>query len=167
MRKKFVLRGHPRPLERRERLRNKVRRAHGHGNLAVPLLLRNPVILLGNLLGKLRDSDRILIAFARKPEHEVQLYLVPPAAERFAGAAENVFNGQPLVNHVTHALRARFGGKCDTRLVHILHLLHDIERKRVDSKRRKRNIHIPVFIIVNQIIYKVLQARIIARTEGT
>ena len=110
---KLFLGCHADPLKRRKRLRNEIRRADRNRNLSVPLVLRNPVILFGNLLGKLGNALRVFVGLGRKPEHEIKLDLIPAAFKSRCCAAQNVLGRKAFIDHISHPLRSGFRGKCD------------------------------------------------------
>ncbi len=123
----FFVAVHLRPLERRKWFWDK--EGGTGGNLAFPvsLFLRNLVVPSGNLVGKTRDLLHILLRLGGKPQHKIELDLIPAACKCLSCAVQNNFLGQSFVDYIPHPLGTCLRCECQAALAYILHLAHDVQ----------------------------------------
>ena len=144
---------HSCPLERCKRLWHKDRSTCYNINLAFSLFLRNRIIFSGNLVRQNGNFLNIIIGLSRQSQHKIKLHTGPASPEGIHGAVQNIFLGQSLINDISHSLGSCLWSKGQTALSHILHLRHNIQRKCINTQRRKCNID-PVFAaLVNQPVH--------------
>ena len=110
------------------------------------------------------DTLHIILCFRRKSEHEVEFYLIPSTLECFSCTVKNVLFCQTFVDNVTQTLGTCFRCEGQTALPDILHLAHHIQRERIDTQRRQRNINILASELINQESDQFLQMGIITGT---
>ncbi len=73
------------------------------------------------------------------------------------GALKNDFFGQSLVDNIPQPLGTCFRCKSKTAFLYILHLIHDIQGKSIDPKRRQGNIDFLSSTVFNQKIQQFRQ----------
>ena len=92
---------HGRPLERREGLRHKEGGADCDLALSVSLLLRDLIIMLGDLFRQIGDALAYPLPFlGGQTQHKVEFYLIPAALKGLAGTSQDILLGQSLVDDV-------------------------------------------------------------------
>ena len=149
----FFIRIHSCPLERGEWFWNKERRTRCNLTLSIPLILRNLVITSGDSVSKFRNGSHIFFRLCRKSKHEIKLYLIPAAIERLSGTSEDIILCKPFIDHITHTLWSCLRCKRQTAFANILYFRHYIQRKRINTQRRQRNIYPFVPVFIDQPIY--------------
>ena len=151
-----------RPLECRVRLRHKGRSAYR--NLAAALacnLLKLPL----HLPCQLRNGKHILICFAGKPDHKIQLHLFPSVFKGCAHRMEQVFFRNAFVDHIPHPLAAGFRRKSQPAFTNRLHLFRHIHAEGVDAQAGQGHADFPIFKVCNHFIQERPQTGIVSRAQ--
>ena len=84
--------------------------------------------------------------------------------ERLICTIQDNFLCQSLIDDVAHPLGTGFRCKGQTALFYVLHLAHDIQRKGIDTQRRKTDIDILILKFIDQEVDDAGELRIIAGT---
>ena len=92
---------------------------------------------LQHLLGQGRDRGHILLGFRGQAEHEVELDQFPAQAVGGIRRGQQVFLGDPLVDHPSQPVAAGLRGQGKAGLAHPLDLLHDRRGEGADPQGRQ------------------------------
>ena len=106
------------PLERREGLRHKRRRADRDGRALALLAVFGLIIPIDHLLAELRDAGDVLVGLGRQADHEIQLHLGPAVVEGDRNGPLELVLQHVLVDDIAQALRAGFRRKGEAALSH-------------------------------------------------
>ena len=159
---------HGRPLEGCEGLGNEEGSAHCDLAAAVPLLFGHLFIIGGrDFIGQVGDCDAVLLRLRGQPQHEIELDLVPAAAESLPCAVQDLLFGNPLVDDIAQPLRTRLGRKGQTAPADILNPGHQVQGKGIDPEGRHLELDPVLFPMVRNIINDLMDAGIITGAQGT
>ena len=122
------------------------------------------VIQVNYLLGGIGNAFDVFLFLCGKPQHEIKLYFIPAAGKGFTGAFQNILLCQPLVDHITHSLGTGLRCEGQAALFDILNLTHNVQRKGIDTERRKGNVDPLTFTVIDEEVYDTCQIRIVTRT---
>ena len=95
---------------------------------------------LENLRGQRRQLAHIVVRLARQADDKVQLDPRYAAAARQLSCVHDLLMGEPLVDHVTHALAARLGGQGDGSGAAAHQRFDQKWADAVDPQRRQRHV---------------------------
>src|SRR5690606_3980308 len=80
------------------------------------------------------NAEDVFVGFGRKPQNEIELHAVEATREHTLRRLHELLFGDVLVDHVTHALSARFRRKSEPRRAHLAHVVEQVFRQAISSE---------------------------------
>ena len=153
------------PLEGREGLGHKEGRGEVDGK---PPLFVGSVLLpdLKDLPHQIRNSDDVLVGLRGKPQHEVELHVVPAAGESRGAGGEHLLLGDILVDGVPEALAARLRSKGEAALAYPLHLGHELSGEIIRTKGGQGEVDVAALAIGKQAVGQRRELTVIGGREA-
>ena len=81
------------------------------------------------------DAQQVLVGLCRQTQNEIQLHSVPAVRKHLLGCSQNLLFRDVLVDHVTQALRTRFGRECEASRAHLAELVEQIFTQSIGAQR--------------------------------
>ena len=85
-----------------------------------------------------RDADNVLIRLGGQAQHIVELDRVPSTGKGNGAGVQQILFRDVFVDRVAQTLTSALYSEGQAAFSHLLHLIHEVKRKIVDTKRRKR-----------------------------
>ena len=93
---------------------------------------------VAHLAAKVGDGLEVLVGLGGQADHEIEFDLTPAVFQQLLHMQQHLFLGDALVDDVTQALAARFGGQGTARAAQVGHALHDLVVDGAHAQRRQR-----------------------------
>ena len=155
---------HGRPLEGRVRLGNEA--AHGAGHLGRALAALDPAAH-GEAAGAgFDDAGHVFHGLGGQTDHEVELHVVPLAAEHAPRALEDVLLAHVLVDDVAHPLRAGLGREGERGGAHLLEVVEHGLGQAVGAQARDGQAHLLAVEALHQLVHQRDDGAVVGRGQA-